>query len=101
MILHTVLFRLNRPIDDAAKSAFLDELHAFAAEAPLVQTTPDVFPGLSLRPDNPRGADVMFQASFADADAFLGYIEHERHLRLVRDVVAPSCEGWWSTQIER
>jgi hypothetical protein len=98
MIRHTVLFRLHRPLDAAAVPPFIAALEAFAADPPA--GTAVVRRPLGLRGESPRTADAQLDVDFADADEFDAYIAHERHVRLVADVLEPSCEGWWSVQAE-
>jgi stress responsive alpha/beta barrel protein len=100
MISHTVLFRLRRPVEAQAREALLDGLRGFAAEPPHATGPASVVADLGLRGETPRGSDAMLQASFPDADAFAAYLVHERHQALLRDVLEPSCEGWWSVQAE-
>ncbi len=55
---------------------------------------------LGLRGESPRAADALLSVQFDDPERFSQYIVHERHQALVRDVLEPMCEGWWSVQAE-
>jgi Stress responsive A/B Barrel Domain len=101
MITHTVLLRLNRPPVDADRADLLQALSDFAADPPCAAGPARVDETLALRGESPRTADVLLEVQFADAGAFGEYIAHERHQRLVTDVLEPLCEGWWSVQSER
>jgi hypothetical protein len=98
MIRHTVLFRLHRPLDAAAVPPFMEALEAFAAEPPAGVAV--LLRPLGLRGESLRTADAQLDVDFADAEEFHAYIADERHVRLVADVLEPSCEGWWSVQAE-
>lgn len=100
MISHTVLFRLKRPVSEPDRARLLDGLRSFAAEPPHAAGPAVMHEALGLRGESPRAADVLLGVRFADADAFQAYIEDERHQALVRDVLEPTCEGWWSVQAE-
>lgn len=101
MITHTVLFRLNRPPGDAARVDLLQALNRFAADPPHAAGPARVDGSLALRGESPRTADVLLEVQFADAAAFDAYIAHARHQTLVKNVLEPLCEGWWSVQSER
>ena len=98
MIIHTVLFRLARPLRDGAHGALVDGLRAFAADPPHATGPAEVQDSLGLRGDSPRTADAMLVVSFPGPEVFDDYIAHPRHQALVSDVLEPHCEGWWSVQ---
>jgi hypothetical protein len=99
MIRHSVLFRLHRPLGDTSLAPFLAALEAFAADPP-GGTGAVVRRALGLRGESPRAADAQLEIDFRDADEFHAYIAHEKHVRLVKELLEPSCEGWWSVQAE-
>ena len=98
MIRHTVLFRLRRPVDDESHERLLTGLRAFAADPPCASGPARVDADLGLRSDTPRAGEALLEAQFADVDAFRAYLVDERHQTLLRDVLEPLCEGWWSVQ---
>jgi hypothetical protein len=100
MIRHTVLLRLRRPVDEQARAALLDGLRAFAADPPYATGPAHIVADLGLRGETPRSSDALLQAEFPDAEAFAAYLADERHQALLRDVLEPLCEGWWSMQAE-
>lgn len=98
MITHTVLFRLKRPVSDQDRRRLVQALRDFATDPPHAAGPAEVHDSLGLRGESPRAADVLLRVEFPNAEAFPQYVEHERHQALVKDVLAPSCEGWWSVQ---
>lgn len=100
MINHTVLFRLRRPLSDEDRTRVVGALREFAADPPHAAGPAQMHETLGLRGEGPRAADVLYEVTFPDAEAFAAYIEHPRHQALVRDVLEPGCEGWWSVQAE-
>jgi hypothetical protein len=98
VILHTVLFRLRRPVDDEARRQLVAALESFAAIAPHTSGPAAVLTNLQLREDNPRVADAAMQVTLPDAEAFQAYLAAPEHVALAKDVLAPLCEGWWSIQ---
>jgi hypothetical protein len=100
MIIHTVLFRLERPASDADRTLLVERLRQFAADPPNAAGPAVVEASLMLRGESPRAADVLMSVSFASADGFAGYLSAPSHVELVRETLEPLCEGWWSVQFE-
>jgi hypothetical protein len=99
MITHTVLLRLKRPKDDQALPRFLAALRDFATDAPHAVSV-EVTESRFLRGEGARVADAMLTVKLASADDFGPYQASDRHQALLRDVLEPACEGWWSVQAE-
>jgi hypothetical protein len=100
MILHTVIFRLKRPVDAAAAQSFLDTLTAFGAEPPFGIGPGQIGTDLGLRPEGRSVSEASLQVNFADAEAFENYLVSAPHQSFVTDTLLPSCESWLSIQSE-
>lgn len=100
MISHHVLFRLRRPADDDTQERFFEALTRFAADPPFATGPAEVQESLQLRGESPRTADALMRVTFVRREDFQPYVDSELHQALVRDVLEPMCEGWWSVQFE-
>ncbi|TKG58381.1 Dabb family protein [Prauserella endophytica] len=101
MLTHTVLLRLHRPVDSAARQQLISGLQAFGTEAPFAVGPVSVGTDLQLRDAaNPRVADVAMVMTFDTAEDFAAYLDHPRHRGLVIDLLQPLCESWLSVQNE-
>ena len=100
MIKHTVLFRLNRPVDDTARDGFLAALREFGAEPPHAEGPATVSDDLRLRPEGRSVSEGMIEVRFADEEAFNAYLADPKHVALVQELLTPNCESWLSLQSE-
>ena len=100
MIQHTVIFRLNRPVDEGTRTGFLSALHEFAASAPFAAAPPQVLTDLGLRPEGRSVSEGQMVAQFASVDDFRSYLADPLHIALVNDVLVPNCESWLSVQAD-
>ena len=100
MIVHQVLFRLKRPTDDAARTAFAEALRRFAADPPLAAGPATVQESLLLRGESPRTADALLAVTFSRPEDFATYLASDAHEALLHDTLEPMCEGWWSVRFE-
>ena len=100
MIVHTVLFRLARPVSDASIAVFVAHCEAFADATGHVLERPVVTVDLGLRPEGRSVSEVQMVATFADAEAFRAYLVDPLHVSLAQDVLIPTCETWLSVQAE-
>ncbi|HEY4097716.1 MAG TPA: Dabb family protein [Baekduia sp.] len=100
MITHSVVFRLHRPVDSAARDRLVAALEAFGEAMPHAREShvaADI--GLMER-DHPRSADIALVLRFDDLPAFERYMVDEDHAALVAQEIKPACEGWWAVQSE-
>ena len=100
MIVHTVIFRLNRPTTDAGIAEFVAHCEAFADVAPHALERPKVTVDLGLRPEGRSVSEVQMVVHFADAEGFRAYLADPLHVALAQDVLIPNCEAWLSVQAE-
>lgn len=100
MIVHTVIFRLARPVSDAETAVFVAHCEAFADTAPHVLERPKVSVDLGLRPEGRSVSEVQMVVHFADVEAFRAYLTDPLHVAFAQDVLIPSCETWLSVQAE-
>lgn len=98
MILHTVLFRLARPVSTESVDAFERSLRAFGAAAPHALGPAEVHRDLGLRQEGRSASEVSMRVAFRDEQAFSEYLASPEHVELVEAVIAPSCESWLSVQ---
>ena len=100
MIVHTVIFRLNRPTTDAGIAEFVAHCEAFADVAPHALERPKVTVDLGLRPEGRSVSEVQMVVHFADAEGFRAYLDDPLHVALAQDVLIPNCDAWLSVQAE-
>lgn len=98
MIIHTVLLRLSRPVNDEQRERFLAGLRAFAANPPQSMGPADVIVDAGLRPEGRSVTEAMLQGRFADEQAFHAYLADPRHTALVEELFVPNLDSWLSLQ---
>src|ERR1700712_5494378 len=100
MIRHIVVFRMNRPVDPAARTAFLDAVASFGENPPFADGPAVIRVDLDARPEGRSVSEALMEVDFADLDTFRNYLAHPAHIALVNDVLTPNLESWLSVQSE-
>ncbi|GAB3615577.1 hypothetical protein GCM10027416_01340 [Okibacterium endophyticum] len=98
MIVHTVICRLRRPVDDDARGAFVAALRSFGANPPHAEGPAVIGVDLGLRPEGRSVSEFSLEVRFADEHAFAAYLADPAHRALVADCFEPLLETWLSVQ---
>lgn len=98
MLVHTVIFRLKRSVNEDLLQDFVRAVREFGQNPPFASAPAEVRTDLRLRSEGPSVSEVLLELRFESEEKFHAYLAHPKHQRLVQDVLEPRCETWLSIQ---